>query len=317
MARQAEGIERRTYTHIERSGDGTYGGSVSEAGTVIGSKYRLLEPLGSGSMGSVWIAQHVDLCSQVAVKFMDPLTGNFEPSRERFVREAQAAAALRGPHVVQVLDHGFHDRLPYIVMELLEGETLRQRLDGMKRLNLRALEQLVVETAKAIGRAHRQGFIHRDLKPDNIFLVDDDDSFFIKVLDFGLAKRIHGAGSAAMVVTDPGTMLGTLHYMSPEQIRGQLVGPSTDLWALSIVVFECATGELPYRGRTRVHVLRDVCAGRFRLPSECATVPPGFDAWFARAMRDGTEPPFENAKELASSLLAITQQWPDIQCEPR
>ncbi len=290
---------------------------MSVPGTVVGNKYRVLSPLGTGSMGAVWIAEHVDLCSQVAVKFMDPLTGDYPASRERFVREAQAAAALRGPHVVQVFDHGFHGKIPYIVMELLEGETLRHRLNRVKRLTLRELEQVVAQTAKAIGRAHREGFIHRDLKPDNIFLVTDDDAFFVKVLDFGLAKRIHGLGSAATVVTDPGTMLGTLHYMSPEQIRGSSVGPATDIWALAVVAFECATGALPFAGRTRIHVLRDVCAGRFRLPSDCADVPPGFDAWFARAMRDGPEPPFEDARELASGMLACTKHLPDVRCALR
>src|SRR5690606_18279387 len=138
-------------------------------GRVVGRKYRMLYPLGQGGMGSVWVAEHVELGSNVAVKFIDRRLAQDDQARKRFRREAQAAAALRGKHVVQVFDFGIDEDDPYLVMELLEGETLAARLDREDRLPVEDVARIVEQVASALSRAHERGIVHRDLKPENVF----------------------------------------------------------------------------------------------------------------------------------------------------
>jgi len=156
-------------------------------GTVIAGKYRLERPLARGGMGAVWVARHLQLDEQVAVKFMDISLPSAADARVRFEREAKSAARIRSPHVVQILDHGVDGEIPYIVMELLEGEHLGTRLKREGRLSLAAAAAITEQVTKALHRAHKAGIIHRDLKPANVFLarVDDDDEI-VKILDFGI-----------------------------------------------------------------------------------------------------------------------------------
>jgi serine/threonine protein kinase len=191
---------------------------------------RLLRPLGAGGMGSVWIARHLGLDANVVVKFMSEELATNGQALERFRREAAAAADVRSPHVVQTFDYGLSaDGVPYIAMELLEGESLRQRLDRERRLVPRDVITIVAHCAKALSRAHDRGVVHRDIKPDNIFLTDGGDGeVFAKVLDFGIAK----SSAANHVATSTGAVLGTPYYMSPEQVLGAKgVDARTDLWA--------------------------------------------------------------------------------------
>jgi serine/threonine-protein kinase len=158
--------------------------------TVIAGKYRLERELASGGMGAVWVGRHLQLDAPVAVKFMSPVLPQLADARARFAREARAAAKVRGPHVVQVLDHGVDGDVPYIVMELLEGEHLGDRLKRERRLSLRAAASIGVQVGKALGRAHKAGIVHRDLKPANIFLARlDEDEEVVKILDFGIHTR--------------------------------------------------------------------------------------------------------------------------------
>src|SRR5262245_34026300 len=164
-----------------------------DAGHVIAGKFRLVRRLGQGGMGSVWAAEHLILNSQVAVKIIDSSIAQNQEALGRFLREAQAAAQLRSPHVVQTLDYGIEDSVPFIAMELLEGESLAQRLDRVKRLSLEATAKILTEVGRAISKAHETGIVHRDLKPDNIYLVKNDDDEIAKVLDFGIAKATNPA----------------------------------------------------------------------------------------------------------------------------
>ena len=217
-----------------------------EAGRILHDRYRLIRPIGHGSQASVWIAEHLALTTTVAVKLIDPELAKKESARERFRREATAAAQLRSAHVVQILDHGIEGDQPFIVMELLDGEDLFERLTHRTRISLRETSKVVTQVARALTRAHAAGIVHRDLKPENIFLVPNDDDEVVKVLDFGVAK-FKDPGKAAMQRTGLGTLIGTPHYMSPEQVKGiSEIDYRADLWALGVIAFQCVTGELPF-----------------------------------------------------------------------
>src|SRR5689334_7002898 len=152
-----------------------------EAGRVLNERYRLIKAVGVGSQASVWVAEHLALTTQVAVKLIDPDLAKREDARERFRREATAAAQLRSAHVVQMLDHGIDGVQPFIVMELLDGEDLFERLDKRGRITLRETSRIVTQVARALMRAHAAGIVHRDLKPENVFLCTNEDDEVVKV----------------------------------------------------------------------------------------------------------------------------------------
>jgi len=271
------------------------------AGVILGAKYELAAPLGRGGMGEVWRARALDLDAPVAIKLL--LDGAGTPSaRARFEREARAAAALRSPHVVQVLGYGLDEPsgVPFIVLELLEGETLRQRLERQGKLSASETQRWVVHIARALTRAHALGIVHRDLKPENVFLVNNGDERLAKVLDFGVAKQSYGP-----VHTATGTVLGTIHYMAPEQLEGRPVDHRADLWSLTLLAAECLTGERVVEGDTFGEVAARVVLGRVRTPSSIAAVAAGFDDWFARGTRLQPDERFASAEELAQSLVRL------------
>jgi serine/threonine-protein kinase len=273
----------------------------------LGGKYVLLEPLGRGGMGSVWVAEHLTLHSLVAVKLIEARVASNPDNIARFVREARAAAALRSPHVVQILDHGIDDGTPYIVMELLEGETLARRLERVGRLDPRETSRILTQVARAVSRAHEAGIVHRDLKPDNIFLVDNDDEEIAKVLDFGIAKASATGSEVSGVGTQSGAFVGTPSYMSPEQAEGMRVDTRTDLWALGVIAFECLVGARPFTGEGIGGLVLKICSRPLPVPSQLASVPEEFDAWFARACARILDERFQDAKEQAAELRRICE----------
>src|SRR6185295_3733444 len=159
-----------------------------EKNAILAGKYRLIRQLGKGGMGSVWYTEHLTLRSPVAIKLMDPKIAESPEALTRFLREARAAEPLRSPHVVQILDQGVDGGMPYIAMEVLEGETLADRLEMAGGLSPADTSRIITHVARALTKAHEVGIIHRDLKPDNIFLVRNDEEELAKVLDFGIAK---------------------------------------------------------------------------------------------------------------------------------
>jgi eukaryotic-like serine/threonine-protein kinase len=271
---------------------------------VLAGRYRLERQLGKGGMGSVWLAEHLALRSWVAVKLMDPAIAATPEGAERFRREAQAAATLRSAHVVQVLDFGVHETTPYLVMELLHGESLAGCLEREKRLTPEHTVHVLTQVARALGRAHAAGIVHRDLKPDNIFLVREDDQELVKILDFGIAKTPQSQFGG--METRTGVTMGTPYYMSPEQAEGKrAVDFRTDLWAMAVIASECMTGARPFDGSTFGELLLNICARPIPLPSSQGLTLPGLDAWFAKATNRDAEQRFASAQELVNGLRDV------------
>ncbi len=277
------------------------------AGQHITPTLRLLRPLGAGGMGAVWVAEHLALQTQVVVKFMHAELAKDRESLSRFSREATAAANVKSPYVAQVLDHGVAESgEPYIVMELLEGCDLSQHLETQRVLSLDSVDLIVAQTCKALARAHEKGIVHRDIKPQNIFLCQvGGGEIFVKVLDFGIAKSslTHAATSA----TKPGSTIGTPYYMSPEQTIGAKgVDYKTDLWALGVVVFECLTGRRPFEGETVGGLAVAICHGPIPVPTTVGShLPMSLDGWFARACARRPEERFASAREMADVFHTV------------
>jgi eukaryotic-like serine/threonine-protein kinase len=273
---------------------------------VLADRYRLARQLGKGGMGSVWLAEHLALNSWVAVKLMDPAIASTVEGAERFKREAQAAASLRSAHVVQVLDYGVHEDTPFLVMELLQGQSLADCIEREKRLSPERTLTIVTQVARAIGRAHAAGIVHRDLKPDNIFLIREDDQELAKVLDFGIAKTT-GPRFGGME-TRTGVTMGTPYYMSPEQVEGKkALDHRSDLWSLTVIACECLTGLRPFDGETFGELLLNICARPVAPPSRLGFYLPGFDEWFAKGTHRDPEQRFASAQELAAGLADVVQ----------
>ena len=258
-------------------------------------------------MGAVWVAEHVELGTRVAVKLIDPSMASSDDALARFRREAQAAATLRSTHVVQILDYGVDEGTPFIAMELMSGENLADRLKRVGRLSPQATSSVITQTARAVGKAHEIGVVHRDLKPDNIFIVVEEDQEVCKVLDFGIAKQtLDGLGQPSGPQTQTGALLGTPYYMSPEQASGKRkVDHRTDIWAMAVIAFECLVGRRPFEEQTLGALLLAICSEPAPVPSQWGQVPAGFDEWFARGVAKDPDQRFGSAREAASTLQAL------------
>ncbi|MDI1447056.1 serine/threonine-protein kinase [Polyangium sp. 6x1] len=280
--------------------------SIAE-GAIIGGKLRLVRPLAKGGMGAVWVARHQLLDTDVAVKFMEVSIASNESLRQRFEREAKAAALIKSPHVVQVLDYGVEDETPYIVMELLEGEDLGARLERGGRLDLAEAYRVLEPLGKALRRAHDLGIVHRDLKPGNIFLARSGDDEIVKVLDFGIAKDVTITGPATS--TSSGMMLGSPSYMSPEQIQeAKQVDHRSDLWSIGVILYEAITGRLPFDEAENIgKLLVTICTDTAPPPSSLVpSLDPAVDRFFERALARDKAVRFQSMAELveAFGLLA-------------
>lgn len=279
-----------------------------EAGTIIAGKYRVERQLSQGGMGSLWVARQLQLQRLVAVKLMEPSLAASAQGRARFEREAQAAALIQSPNVVQIHDYGVDRDTPYIVMELLSGEDLGRRLKRDRRLPLAVVATYFGQITRALRKAHEAGMVHLDLKPANIFLARDDEDEIVKVLDFGIAKMI--TPGEATEATATGVVLGSVHYMSPEQVRGRRgLDHRSDLWSLGVIAFRAITGELPFGGSQIGDVLVKVCADPIpRASSVLPGLSPEVDAFLLRALDRDPEARFQSARELTAALTRLA--WP-------
>ena len=295
-------------------------------GTVILGRYRLDSLLGRGGMGSVWRAEHLQLRSPVAVKLLDSAISGNEQMLARFMREAQSAASLRSPHVVQIFDYGVEDGTAFIAMELLQGESLAERIARLGPLSAEEVIRFLSQVLRAIGKAHESGIVHRDLKPDNIFICNDDPEF-AKVLDFGVAKvKTADLSGSAGSRTQTGMMIGTPYYMSPEQTQAKDVDQRADLWAIAVIAYECLVGRRPFTGDSFGELVIAIVTRPVPVPSQSATVPPGFDEWFVKGTQRDRDRRFGSAREMAdelaklagiSSSAARTQPFPTAPLTPK
>jgi len=302
--------------------------TLLSVGRLVGGRYILEAPIGRGGMGEVWRARHTTLASPVAIKFLHAASAASESSRRRFLTEAQVTANLKTKHAVQVFDFGVtDDGLPFLVMELLEGETLERRIAREGRLPIGETARILRKAARALDRAHQLGIVHRDFKPENVMLVEDEegssDGGSVKVVDFGVAKLVGGPrheadaarGGARAGVAPPrgrspssmsvsSTGMGTPFYMAPEQVQAtDHVGPATDIWAFGVVAYQCLTGRRPFGGETVGELLlRILTAAPPPRASAIAGVPAAFDAWFEIACARDPGRRFPDVQAAAAAL---------------
>ncbi len=279
------------------------------AGMEITPNVRLLRPLGVGGMGAVWLAEHSGLNTHVVVKFMLGELDTSASARARFKREAEAASQVKSPHVVQTFDCGVtSEGLPFIVMEHLEGLDLAKEIAARGALEPARVVRIVSQVSKALAKAHAANLLHRDIKPDNIFLChhDADDDLFVKLLDFGIAKTHADEGTSGSLgpETKTGQVVGTPYYMSPEQVTAQkVIDLRSDLWALGVVAFEALTGRRPFDGPSFGALAVQIATGDPPAPSAInPSLPPAVDGWFAKACARHPEARFASARELADAF---------------
>ena len=239
---------------------------TEEIGRVLGGRYRLLTPLGSGASAQVFLADDVRLRRRVAVKVLHPALADDESFLRRFAAEAQSAAALSHPHLLAVYDWSGDGGEPFLVTEYLSGGSLRGMLDTGHRLTLAQALVVGLEAARALDHAHRQGFVHRDIKPANLLFGGDAR---LRVADFGLARAIAEAGW-----TETGAVLGTARYASPEQARGEVVDGRSDVYSLALVIVEAVTGEVPFTTDTTIGTLMARLDHSLEVPDELGSLVP-------------------------------------------
>jgi hypothetical protein len=277
-------------------------------GALLAGRYRLEAIVGTGGMGAVWSATHLGIGQQVALKLVYANFVRSADALQRFDREAKAAARIKSRHVPQVYDNGvLEDGTPFLAMELLQGETLFNRVHKHGPIPLPEAISILDQCCRALGRAHALGIVHRDIKPDNIFLAHqlDDDGYVVKVLDFGIAKfTLLSEGEHSSTRT--GALLGTPQYMSPEQARAlKTIDLRTDLYSLGLVAYTMLTGNLAFSGESLGDLLLQICAQPLpSLVNAAPWLPPAMETWFQIACAREPHHRYPSAQAFIEGLRA-------------
>ncbi len=273
---------------------------------LLTSRYRLERRLGRGGMGTVYKATDTSLERAVAVKLIREDLVTSSDAAERFRREAKAAAAFAHPNLVTVHDFGVDsDTRVFLVMELLEGVTLRQRLEQQKKFATQQILQILGGVCAGLEAAHERGLVHRDLKPENIFLAQSSEGEVAKILDFGLAKFLASPTNAAAATVDtlPGVLMGTPQYMSPDQLSGEVASAAWDIWALAVITYEMLTGAHPFPATSVGPMQYAIINGRFTpLSAHLPDAPAEWQQFFERALSPKTAAWPQSAKEFISAV---------------
>src|SRR5262245_4951877 len=277
--------------------------------------YRIVRQLGSGGMGEVYLAEDVRLKRNVALKLLPPHF-TLNPDRvRRFEREARAASALNHPNIVTIYEIGKSNTTHFIAAEFVDGKTLRQ-LVNEKPFTLNEALKVSMQVAEALSEAHAAGIVHRDIKPENIMIRQDG---YVKILDFGLAKLNEQQATEAdletptLLQTNPGLVMGTVQYMSPEQARAKNVGVGTDIWSLGIVMYELLAGHVPFSGETPSHVMVSLMENKLPPLKDHANVPDDLDRFVTKALRKNPKERYQTAGQLARDLKSLKQK---LQVDP-
>jgi serine/threonine protein kinase len=275
-------------------------------GQILAGKYRVEKVLGSGGMGVVVAAWHLELEQRVAVKFLHPLAMERTDTAERFRREARSAAKIRSEHVARVIDVGIMEGgVPYMVMEYLEGHDISDEMQKVGMLPIADAIDFVLQAIEALAEAHAAGIVHRDLKPANLFIAHRaDGTRIVKVLDFGISKSLLGGSVAELSLTRTSTLIGSPLYMSPEQMRSAKdVDTRTDIWSLGVIMYEMITGQPPYTGDS----IPALCASLLSdtpvsMQAIRADVPPELEEAVMRCLVKDRAGRFSTVSELARAL---------------
>src|SRR5947209_3097220 len=278
-------------------------------GTKLGP-YEIAVPVGAGGMGEVYRARDTRLGRDVAVKVLPSSYSDDKERLQRFEQEACAASALNHPNILIVHDIGTHDGSPYVVSELLEGETLRQRMGGTA-LGQRRTIDYALQIAHGLAAAHEKGIVHRDLKPDNVFITKDGR---VKILDFGIAKLTQAEGTRSQtdiptrrVDTDPGVVMGTVGYMSPEQVRGKAVDHRSDIFSFGAILYEMLSGRRAFHGESAAETMSAILKeDPPDLSSTNQNISPALDRLVNHCLEKNPEERFHSASDLAFALEALS-----------
>jgi eukaryotic-like serine/threonine-protein kinase len=271
-------------------------------GTVLGGKFEVERVIGQGGMGVVVLARHLSLDQLVALKFLLPTALRQPDLVARFLREARAAARIKSEHVARVLDVGTLDTgAPYIVMEYLEGRDLSRRLREEGPLSVSDAALFVLHACEALAEAHASGIVHRDLKPSNLFLSSyPDGTPCVKILDFGISKLVVPGSTPDLSMTSTATVMGSPHYMSPEQMRSTRdVDLRTDIWALGVILYELVSGRVPFDAETMPQLCSLVLE---QAPARLTVAPARFEALVMRCLEKAPQRRFVDVLELALAL---------------
>src|SRR5437016_66770 len=284
------------------------------AGTRLG-RYEIRAKIGEGGMGEVYRAYDTTMHREVAIKVLPAALSTDKDRLARFEQEAQTAGALNHPNVLVIYHIDTHDGSPYIVSELLEGEALRERMGGVALPQRKAIDY-ALQIAHGLAAAHEKGIVHRDLKPENIFITKDGR---VKILDFGLAK-LTGTGDGTQsqtevptrrVNTDPGTVMGTIGYMSPEQVRGKPADHRSDIFSFGVILYEILSGRRAFRGESTADTISAIL--REDPPELSATdqnISPALERLVNHCLEKNPEERFHSASDLAFALEALSGSSP-------